>query len=123
MFELVVQAHFAAAHKLRGYKGQCEKLHGHNWRVDVYLRGDELDELGMLVDFSEVKKHVNAVLDELDHQYLNDLDAFRVANPTTEHIARHIAEALAPKMPDGVCVHRVTAWETERCGATYWVQA
>jgi len=120
MFELVVQVEFAAAHRLRGYSGECENLHGHNWQIDVYLRGDQLNVLGMLIDFKDARQHVNAVLRMLDHKYLNDLDYFSERNPTTEHVARFVAEELAHRLPPEVRVHRVTAWESGRCGATYW---
>ena len=120
MFELVVRVEFAAAHRLRGYSGECENLHGHNWQIDVYLRGGQLNELGMLIDFKDAKRHINAVLGMLDHKYLNDLDYFGERNPTTEHVARFLADELARRLPPEVHVHRVTAWESGRCGATYW---
>ena len=119
MFELIVDTDFAAAHYLRGYQGRCESLHGHNWKVRVRLQADELDKLGMVMDFADVKKLVNETLHELDHACLNDLRAFAEANPTTENIAQFIYRELAAKLPSHVRVSRVTAWETDRCGATY----
>ena len=119
MFELIIDTDFAAAHYLRGYQGRCESLHGHNWKVRVRLQSDGLDKLGMVMDFSDVKKLVNGILHELDHSCLNDLPAFAEANPTTENIAQFIYRALAAKLPGHVRVSGVTAWETDRCGATY----
>jgi len=119
MYELTFTAHFAAAHNLRGYNGSCERLHGHNWRVDVVLRSPRLDPLGMVVDFREVKATTKSLLDELDHRYLNELPAFAEANPTTENVAKWVFEKLRDRLPEGVGVHKVTAWESENCGASY----
>jgi len=118
-YELIMQGEFAAAHRLREYDGNCERLHGHNWKVDVVLRGENLDKLGMVLDFRDAKRLLNQVLDELDHSYLNELEAFRQQNPTTENVARVVYDALAARLPDGVTVARVTAWECDHCGASY----
>ncbi|HPD17317.1 MAG TPA: 6-carboxytetrahydropterin synthase QueD [Planctomycetota bacterium] len=114
-----MQAQFAAAHRLREYDGNCERLHGHNWRVDVTLRGHSLDRLGMLMDFREAKRLLHEVLEPLDHQCLNDVEPFRDMNPTTENIARTLFEALTERLPQGIAVARVTAWESDGCGASY----
>ena len=119
IYELTVETEFAAAHRLREYEGNCERLHGHNWKVDVVLRGEALDALGMVIDFRDAKRLVGEVLGELDHSCLNDLTAFQEQNPTTENVARTIYEALAAKLPDGVSVARVTAWESDHCGVSY----
>jgi len=119
MYELSVENDFAAAHNLRGYKGECEHLHGHNWRVHVHLAAEELDELGMVMDFREVKGLLNGILSELDHKYLNEVEPFDVQNPTTENLCRHIADRLAESLPDRVAVRRVTCWESEKCGSSY----
>ena len=119
MYELLFKSHFAAAHSLRGYQGSCERLHGHNWQVDVALRADRLDSLGMVVDFREVRAKVEGILDELDHHHLNELPAFEEANPTTENVAEWIFKHLRTHLPDGVKLHKVTAWESENCGASY----
>lgn len=118
-YELLIRMEFAAAHRLREYEGNCERLHGHNWKVEVALRATALDELGMALDFRVAKGLIQEVLDEFDHQYLNDLCPFRDVNPTTENIARHIYHALAAKLLDGVTVAKVTAWESDKCGASY----
>ncbi len=118
-YRLHIRADFAAAHRLREYDGNCERLHGHNWRVDVTLCGRKLDRLGMLLDFREAKRLVREAVEPLDHRCLNDLEPFRDANPTTETIARMVYETIAARLPDGVSVAEVTAWESDGCGASY----
>ena len=95
MFEIEVSAAFEAAHFIRGYAGKCARLHGHNWQVSAIVRGEELDASGMLVAFKVVKAELNKVLDEFDHRFLNELDAFATDNPTAENLARKIFEQLA----------------------------
>jgi len=119
VFELSVKTGFAAAHRLRGYQGKCESLHGHNWKVEVVLEGAKLNELGMVMDFSDVKRLLRDIVADLDHQYLNDLPPFAETNPTTEGIARFISERLAGALPQGVRVKSVTCWESDDCSATY----
>ena len=120
MFEIGVNGQFSSAHYLKGYKGKCEARHGHNWGVEVYVSGDELDEQGLLLDFTELKKVMNETLDELDHTELNELDMFADINPSSENIARiifhKIAEALdCPRYK----VSRVVVYETPGSRATY----
>jgi len=119
MYELLIQTHFAAAHRLREYAGNCERLHGHNWRIDVALRAPQVDRLGMVIDFRDAKRLIEDTLSGFDHQYLNELDAFREVNPTTENIARTIFDALAAKLPPEIAIAKVTAWESDLCGASY----
>jgi len=119
MYELSVESSFAAAHSLRGYEGECERLHGHNWRVEVRLAAEELDELGMVVDFRDVKAALAGVLADLDHRHLNDVPPFDTINPTTENLCRHIAGRLQEGLPSHVAVRRVSCWESDRCSASY----
>jgi 6-pyruvoyltetrahydropterin/6-carboxytetrahydropterin synthase len=120
VYYLTVKTEFAAAHQLRGYRGKCENLHGHNWKVEVVVKGRELDPVGMLYDFTELKARLRVLVDEqLDHRNLNELEAFAVANPSAENIARYLFERLGAELPAGVSVDRVTVDETDRCGATY----
>jgi len=120
MFELTVRDEFSAAHQLRGYRGSCENLHGHNWRVEVAVRGEELDETGLLIDFRELKAALREVLSELDHRHLNELPAFREKNPSSENLARYIFERLSEKLSGKpVRVFRVTVCETERSCASF----
>ncbi len=119
MYYVTVKTEFAGAHQLRGYRGKCENLHGHNWKVEAVIRGPRLDGAGMLVDFVELKAKLADLIGELDHRNLNELEPFRVDNPSAENIARHLYEGLARAMPPGVSVDRVTVYETDRCAATY----
>ena len=119
MFELKVVTRFAAAHQLKMVAEKCENLHGHNWKIEVYVAGESLNEAGILMDFGEIKKDVTEVMKSLDHRYLNDLECF-AGNPSSENIAMYIAETLAERInAPGVRVSRVTAWESEDASATY----
>ena len=95
MYELKIITQFAAAHRLENFYGKCEALHGHNWKVEVFLAGKQLDEAGLLMDFGQIKARTNALLEEIDHKYLNELEAFREQNPSSENLARHLFERLA----------------------------
>jgi len=119
MFELRVESSFAAAHSLRDYGGNCERLHGHNWKVEVRLAADGLNPVGLAMDFRQVKALLEEVLAALDHQYLNDLEPFRKENPSTERLAQYIFEGLAARTPAEVRLTEVTAWESPDCAATY----
>ena len=121
MFEVTIEETFAAGHALRNYRGKCENVHGHNYRCQVTLEGGELDEIGLLVDFVELKRVVHGVLDRLDHTWLNEFPPFDVQNPSAENIARYIylqvAEGL--KVREGVRIALVRLWETATAQATY----
>ena len=95
MYEITVSAAFEAAHFIDGYDGKCARLHGHNWIVDAIVRGQELDKLGMLIDFKILKAELNKILDEFDHRFLNELTTFATENPTAENLARKIFQRLA----------------------------
>lgn len=119
MFELKIVTHFAAAHQLTMVAEQCENLHGHNWKVEVMVSGEKLNDAGVLIDFGELKTHVKKIIKELDHKFLNDLECLDVA-PSSENIAVHIAENLQKQLAGtGVRVSRITAWESETAAATY----
>ncbi len=125
MYELKVTKHFAAAHNLREFYGKCENLHGHNWFVEVRVRARELDRIGLVMDFGVIKRHLDGVLDIIDHQYLNELPAFQADNPSSENIARFIFNTLATLIREEssgrVWLHSVSAWESENASATYLV--
>ncbi|RLB71103.1 MAG: 6-carboxytetrahydropterin synthase QueD [Deltaproteobacteria bacterium] len=119
-YELKIETSFAAAHNLLNYCGQCEKLHGHNWKVEIKVRGEDLDESGMLLDFKILKNHTEAIIQSLDHCYLNEHPAFAGKSPSSELIARYIFTELEKKLSDRqVSVHKVTAWESDRAAAAY----
>ncbi len=119
MFELKVVTHFAAAHQLTMVAKQCENLHGHNWKVEVMVAGEKLNDAGVLIDFGELKAHLKEIINQLDHKFLNDLEILTCA-PSSENIAVHIAESLQKRLNGtGVRVSRVTTWESENAAATY----
>ena len=116
MYSLKVEGTFSSAHNLRGYKGRCEDLHGHNWRVEVVIKSEELDDIGLVMDFKRLKKELNVVLDEMDHKYLNKLAYFRKVNPTSENIAKYIYKKLQVKIP---LLSSVIVWENSTSCAVY----
>lgn len=116
MYSIKVETHFSAAHNLRGYKGKCEDLHGHNWKVEVAVTQKRLVRTGMVMDFHDLKTKLNKVLEKLDHKYLNDVACFKKVNPTSENIARYIYDSLKKDIP---LINSVTVWENISCCATY----
>ena len=119
MYELTVERRFSAAHYLRDYDGPCARLHGHNYRVEITVTGEELDALGMLMDFGPLKALCDEVLNELDHRCLNELPAFADRNVTAENLAAHLYRALAAKLTRGVRMASVRLWETDGSSVTY----
>ena len=121
MFEVTVEEKFASGHALRNYRGKCENVHGHNYRVQVALHGETLDQTGLLVDFVELKKVLGAIIDRMDHRFLNDVPPFDMLNPSAENMARYIFEELVAGLPAGspARVAWVRLWETDSCSATY----
>lgn len=120
MYELTVRTSFAAAHRLAMAGKKCENLHGHNWRIEVRLQGETLGPDGMLVDFGEVKEHLARIMEGLDHKFLNEIPAFAGRPPSSENIARHVAEELSAALGvEKVRVAGVTAWESEDACAAY----
>ncbi|MBW2022171.1 MAG: 6-carboxytetrahydropterin synthase QueD [Deltaproteobacteria bacterium] len=120
MYELKIISHFAGAHQLRNFKGSCERLHGHNWKVEVHVRGEQLGDDGTLVDFHDVKEATNKALETLDHEFLNDLEPFREENPSSENIARYIFTRVEELADRPVAVYKVTAWESDTACASYY---
>jgi 6-pyruvoyltetrahydropterin/6-carboxytetrahydropterin synthase len=121
MYELSVSTHFSAAHHLEGYPGSCVVHHGHNWDVEVFVRGEALDATGLLVDFKTLKRDVSEAVGMLDHVDLNTVERFRTQNPTSEHIARFLYEEISRKVDtDRYRVHRVSVHETPGSCASYW---
>lgn len=116
MYSVKVESKFSSAHNLRGYKGKCESLHGHNWKVEVEVRKRTLDATGMVMDFSVLKEILGRVIAGLDHCYLNELEPFRKVNPTSENIARYIYGRLKKEIPG---LASVVVWENDSCSAKY----
>ncbi|MDO8734792.1 MAG: 6-carboxytetrahydropterin synthase QueD [Elusimicrobiota bacterium] len=120
MYSITVESDFAAAHNLRNYKGKCEKLHGHNYKVHLTVSGETLDKSGMLIDFTDLKIILKEVLSRFDHGYLNDISPFDKINPTAENIAKHIHHKVKFQIPNSKSQIKVTVWETEKNCATYY---
>jgi 6-pyruvoyltetrahydropterin/6-carboxytetrahydropterin synthase len=123
MFEVMIERNFSSAHQLRGYKGKCENLHGHNYKIEIYARGRELDNIGLLVDFGELKTAADEVVQYLDHRNINELPPFDVElNPSAENLARYILERIASRVGDDrVKIYKVRCFETPTSVATYQV--
>ena len=123
MFEISVMMDFSAAHNLRGYKGKCEKLHGHNWQVEAVFGTEELNKTAMVMDFNDARRMLKQVLKYFDHNYINDTDYFKKVNPTSENIAKFIFGRLKLKAKKYKCrVLKVNVWETSRSRAAYYEQ-
>ncbi|MBW2501978.1 MAG: 6-carboxytetrahydropterin synthase QueD [Deltaproteobacteria bacterium] len=121
MFDIFIKSHFSAGHHLRDYPGNCERPHGHNWKVEVTVRATELDSLGMGIDFRTVKEAVNKVLNSLDHHNLNEHPDFQAVNPSSENIAVFIFNEVQQEIASDRCnVHAVTVCETDNSGVTYF---
>jgi len=121
MYEIKIITSFSAAHRLENFYGKCEALHGHNWKVEVFLVGEKLDEAGLLLDFGAVKARTREVLEEIDHKYLNELPAFSHQNPSSENLASYLFQRLAAALNrDGVKVSRVNVWESDSSCASYY---
>lgn len=118
MYKIRVRSDFSGAHNLRGYKGKCEALHGHNWQVEVEASGEEVGSSGMILDFKELKDVLSEAISGMDHKYLNDINYFKEVNPTSENIAKYIYKDIVKKRPD-IKLCGVTVWETDTSSATY----
>ena len=125
MYELTIEESFASAHQLRGYQGKCENLHGHNWKVELTVRGKKLNDIGLLIDFHDLKKILGEVLTRLDHTNINEVPPFNRENPSSENIARYIAletESLLSSAFPHISVTSATVWESATSRCTYHVE-
>lgn len=121
MYHLTIETHFAAAHNLVNYQGDCENLHGHNWKVEVTVSARELDKAGLGVDFKILKKETNQVLDLLDHKYVNEVPPFDEISPSSENIAKFLYDKIGAALNDGnVKVYKVNVWESDHACASYF---
>jgi 6-pyruvoyltetrahydropterin/6-carboxytetrahydropterin synthase len=123
-YEVMIERNFSSAHQLRGYKGKCENLHGHNYKIEIYVRGSELNNIGLLIDFGDIKVAADEVIKYLDHRNINELPPFDVElNPSAENLARFIFEYVASRVDDDrVQVYKVRCFETPTSIATYQIQ-
>ncbi|MCX7988607.1 MAG: 6-carboxytetrahydropterin synthase QueD [Thermodesulfovibrio sp.] len=121
MYKLKIITDFDAAHQLRGYKGKCENIHGHNWKVEVEVFSENLNNIGLAIDFKELKSITESVISQLDHTFINEIFPFNEINPSSENIARWIYLSLKDKLKTtSVRLYSVTVWESERASATYF---
>lgn len=124
MFVLTIEEQFSSAHQLRGYRGKCENLHGHNWKVVLSVKGEKLDEIGLLIDFGDLKVLLKKIISKLDHTNLNDIPYFSKHNPSSEHIAKYIAEQFIADLAEKNLIHisldSVTVWESATARCTYY---
>jgi len=119
MYRINVTSSFAGAHKLDNYPGACKNLHGHNWKIRVQLTTQDLDDLGMAIDFKIVKDRLNELIDKFDHQYLNDLEWFKNQNTTSENIARVIYHELQKSFDKNIEINEVEIWESDATSIVY----
>ena len=121
MYEVTTEAHFSAAHHLRDYNGPCENVHGHNWLVRAAVRCGELNELGLAIDFKELKTRLKGILEKLDHRDINVVFEKEGFNPSSENIARYIYKELEKKLKESNCmVSRIDVYETPGNCASYF---
>jgi 6-pyruvoyltetrahydropterin/6-carboxytetrahydropterin synthase len=120
MFEISVECSFAAGHALRGYKGKCENVHGHNYKVQVTVAGETLNATGLLLDFVDLRSSIKKLVERLDHRFLNDLPPFDQLNPSAENLAKYFCDELEPQArAQGLRLEGVKIWETDTTSATY----
>jgi len=120
MYKITIRKDFSSAHKLREYKGKCESLHGHNWKIEVTVKGNNLNKTGLLMDFGDLKIIVNDIIDKLDHKYLNETEPFDKINPTSENIAKFIFDEVDKNLKGNNCkIDNVKVWESDNSFATY----
>jgi 6-pyruvoyltetrahydropterin/6-carboxytetrahydropterin synthase len=123
-FEIMIERNFSSAHQLRGYKGKCENLHGHNYKVEIFARGRELDNIGLLIDFGDLKQAADEIVNYLDHRNINELPPFdEELNPSAENLARYFLERIGEQVGDErVQVYKVRVFETPTSVATYQLE-
>jgi 6-pyruvoyltetrahydropterin/6-carboxytetrahydropterin synthase len=120
VYEITVARHFDAAHYLRGYQGKCEAMHGHRYQVVVRVKAAGLDDIGLACDFTDIKRHLDAILARYDHTCLNDVPPFDKINPSAENLAATIYNELEEKLSgEPVELAAVEAWETPEQGVSY----
>jgi 6-pyruvoyltetrahydropterin/6-carboxytetrahydropterin synthase len=121
MFEVAVDHEFSAGHALRGYKGKCENVHGHNYKVQVVVSGETLDSVGLLLDFKDLRSHMLATVEQFDHQFMNEIPPFDQLNPSAENLAQYFYETVKQRCQgQSFDVKSVTIWESTGSSATYY---
>ena len=119
MYTLSVNKSISAAHQLQDYNGPCARIHGHNWKIQIDVYTEKLDERGIAVDFNDLEKWLWQIVGPFDHQLINTVKPFDRVNPTAENLALYIFKEMKKRLPAGVRLARVSAWETENCMVSY----
>jgi 6-pyruvoyltetrahydropterin/6-carboxytetrahydropterin synthase len=119
MYELIITDHFSSAHYLREYRGACENLHGHTWRVEVAIASETLDHIGLVIDFKDFKLKLKALMERWDHVCLNELPEFKEMNPSTENMARWLYKEFSKELPNGIFMNYVRVWESDSASVRY----
>jgi 6-pyruvoyltetrahydropterin/6-carboxytetrahydropterin synthase len=120
MYQITIETHFSSAHRLRQYDGECERLHGHNWKVQISVASEVINDIGMVMDFKDLKGAVKPLIGKLDHHYLNEIPPFTEINPTTENIAKYLFDEFSKVInTDLIKVTKVEIWESLTCSASY----
>jgi len=120
MYQITIETHFSSAHRLRQYDGECERLHGHNWKVQISVASEVINDIGMVMDFKDLKGVIKPLIEKLDHHYLNEIPPFTELNPTTENIAKYLFDEFSNVInTDLIKVTKVEIWESPTCSASY----
>jgi len=119
MFELAIESHFDSAHLLRGYDGPCKDLHGHTWKVEVVVQKDKLNDIGLVIDFKDIRSKLNGFIKHIDHVNLNDIPYFKQVNPSTENLAKYIYDGFSKEVQP-LKIKHVTVWESDTASVTYF---
>lgn len=118
MFRLRIEAEFDAAHKIEGYEGKCANLHGHTYKVEIFVVAKEVDPIGISFDLRLLKEKLRKIIEKLDHSFLNELE--ELGNPTVENISKYIFSSMKDNLPNGVILEKVRVWETPRGWCEYF---
>jgi 6-pyruvoyltetrahydropterin/6-carboxytetrahydropterin synthase len=120
LFRTFIETRFSAAHRLIGYAGHCGRVHGHTWKVRVEIETDRINDIGISIDFKELKKLTDSVIDRLDHQDINTIAPFNARNPTAEHLAQYVYQEVKKELPPSIRLALVTVWESDHHAVTYF---
>ena len=119
MYKTFIETRFSAAHRLVGYQGQCGRIHGHTWKVRVEVVSETVNDIGISIDFKELKQLTKHVVDRLDHENINEVPPFDSQNPTAENLAQYIYREVQKELPNDVRLGEITVWESENHAVIY----
>ena len=119
MYKIFIETRFSAAHRINGYEGKCGRLHGHTWKVRVQVQTNRINEIGLSIDFKELRRISELVLEDLDHQLINEISPFDHENPTAENLAKYIYREVSGRLPGDIRIDEITVWESENYAVIY----